>query len=655
MMQTLKWIVVVAGSFAVSATPSCSPSTSSAAATSSDPRAVTQAFVEASQANDKQRFTSFLTAAAKKGLASGSGFEIDAAKFGDFEVEKATVAGETAEVPVRTRKDGQERTVKVLLRRESDKWSIYALRAAMKPGGPEMTINFEQIGDVTNAIGEAIASEIQKAFEESKREQERKTIARNRDYYESLSAMSRGEFEAGWTNAMDYRGQLRDAALSELAAAIGLELDAGEYQELLQSSVSSDVRGLSQLEAIETICGELDLTPQYPSAEAKAGIVRVPSGSGRGAVRTAAPALDTITLTRGPRPRPIAFAGPFLVSVSDLEEFAPQPRGTATVEVSAYGLNSGILGLIEQIGETVTFGRIIDSKAHSLKATEDVRFHGGGLVEDGAYQNTTRIQLRNLLRDVEAIDTLEGTHRISVPLAIESAEFSTLKKGDTQKVGQFRFTVTQTGTFTAFNVEGPESQLDDLSVRFRAFDASGSELSIFASSVSMWGPTKAQASLQTDRATAKLHMKLVTESELIDYAFTLRQIPLLRFGEMPEKLEQLTFDGFDMPLEVEFVAFHKEENQFPKARLRCVNRSNKAIVAAQVRFVYRGAQGEELKDFPHTLNGVVTTDGPQLLVEANAHAEIATTAFFLPENAVDLEGRVESVEFVDGTKWAAKQ
>jgi hypothetical protein len=120
---------------------------------------------------------------------------------------------------------------------------------------------------------------------------------------------------------------------------------------------------------------------------------------------------------------------------------------------------------------------------------------------------------------------------------------------------------------------------------------------------------------------------------------------------MPEKLEELRFAGHDAPVSFSFVKVVEPDDQFAKVLLKIENHSNKAPQSAFVDFIYRDASGNEIDSFPHTVTGDFSSDGWDPLVEPGATAESEQTAFQMPANTKSIDFVVNSLEFLDGTKW----
>lgn len=638
--------------------------TRDSAAAGKSPDAVARAFVAAVHAGEKERALSFLTEGARKGLESGSGFQLEDGKFSDAVFGATTIRGDEAEVSFKVKEDGRVQDLALLLRKGDEPWRVYGARITTGQGGT-MTVDFEQFSSTASAIGEAMAAEFRTAFEQAARERAAQQIVEKKKRFEALRAISPEAYESRWKNDKDFRGAPAARALTALAKSVELGFHAGEHAGKLSAAVDVDVRGISFLEAIEKITGQLGLHPQYPSAQHL--MMRPHQGFGKAfrealsdssRLDAASPAempeeIDpvAITLASGPRDLPVQFAGPYLIELTELVERVPHGTGAVTVTARSFGYDPGVFLLMEDYGEVAAFGRLVDHKDRSLRAQEDVRYYGAGLLVGGVYEDTTNIELRRLLREVKTIGRLNGLQRLVLPVAVEEVRWKKLTKGARKQIGDLSIEIRQVGSFTSFNVRGPEATVKNLTARFQALDADGEEIEILGENSMQSRPDTAQASVQTSSTPASLVMKLVTRREVLEYPFTFTDIPLRRHAEQPEKVEPLLFAGFPAPVEVEFIRFEDREADFPKIRVRARNHSNKDALDIQATLHYLGDGGKTLKEFPQTLTGTFDAQGHHPVAARQAENEVEATAFFMPKETTGLRVVVAKVGFVDGTTW----
>lgn len=655
--------------------------TQASAEPSDRPEEVAEAFFEAANEKDEERFASLLTEEARGFLNQESGFSLSEGSFESYVIGNSTISGSTAEVTAEAIQDGNEQDLVLRMRQDGGAWRVYAVKVTTADG-VSMEIDFEKMGSMMEAVAESMGDALQEGFEQAALDARQggsdEEIREKRVRFEHLRPMSEEEMEQAWRVSEEMGDTTALEAIQRLAEPLGLTVFPGDHAGALAKVVSADVAGQSRLEAIETVCAEVGLYPVYPSPQTLSGFagamvealadgmstmllsedsaiaINVSGVNNEGVTageESEAPPANAIQFQAGPRPYPVAFTGPFLITVDEVEENVPHATGEVYVAARGYGIDPGVLMLLSDYGETSVFERVENDDGESLKADENVRYYGGGYIAGTSYTDRTGIDLKGLLRDVESIHVIAGIQRLVRPAAVHAVEFSTLREGVSQRVGDWRVTVKRTGKNTEFEIRGPEEQLDDLMVQFRAEDAAGEEMGIQFHSSAQWGQDKVQASLQTPESPGLVEMKLVT-AEVLEYPFELTNIPLAHHAEMPAEIEGLSFGEHEKPAAVEFVRFTDRENpDFPKVLVRARNFANKDALTIHVTFTYLDRQGKALKDFPHTLMGTFSAAGHSPVVEEGQTAEVETTAFFMPEETAGLEVTVEKVEFIDGTEW----
>ncbi len=121
------------------------------------------------------------------------------------------------------------------------------------------------------------------------------------------NAITREEFDACWQTSLTADGESAGELLSQLTDECGFAMDdQPQFAEALETPVNFEMSGVSRLQIIEEICSQVGLYPRYR--------------------------LDRFALAAGPRPYPIAFAGPFLVEVRELQENPPHGTGMITLQ-----------------------------------------------------------------------------------------------------------------------------------------------------------------------------------------------------------------------------------------------------------------------------------------------------------------------------------
>lgn len=689
LLSSILFLVVACGGDATqegatNSAEEASPSAVDAAPDSRTPEEVAQAFMEAGNAADREAFLGLLTPAAREGLGGDDeGFSMEGGQFEEFSVSEATIEGEEASVPVTATQMGQPQEMTLNLRRVADAWRVYGME--IKAGEMSVSMNFEELGQMVQEMAESMGEAMKEGFETSMQEWQaggsETEIAAARLSFETMEALSEEAYRAEWINENDFSGETIGAALSTLAERLSLGIEAGSHAEAMEAPVETDVSGVSNLEAIERLTKQIGLYPAYPDLQGGVGALgeafamalaegfeEIFSGEdapvkiegmseemmGAMSTEAGAEAGPLITLHEGAREYPVAFAGPFMIEVVGVEEVPPHGTGSLSVRVVTFGINPGLLRLVAEDGEGTTFGKVRDARDRSL-VDENVRYLSGGEVVGAAYHDLFNMSLMNLLRDVTAIETVEGVQRVTLPLEIQQVTLEEPKRGDSTTLGEFTLEVKQVGMNTNIEITGPEGATAEAEVLMAADDAEGNALGITYQDSMQWMPGKLQASLNTPEPASTVHLKLISKVKALEYPFKLGPIPLKQYEQMPEKLVELEFGEATAPLEAEFVRFLKEDPNFPEIEIQVVNRSNKDATTLFADFVYEDSSGNKLDNMPTTLTGEFSMDGHQPLAPAGETVLQASTAFSMPEETVNVRIEPIHVEFVDGTKWKAER
>jgi len=655
------------------------------------PLAIAQRFVAALNASDAAALEKTLTEKAREGLRGGSVSALASESLEDIAWGTPVVEGMVARVPFRAVRAGESRDATLHLRREKGEWRIRALEVAI-PGSGSMTLDLEAAGAFAERIAsppaggssaggaagaagagsaaeamaarmaEELAEGLGRAFEEAMRESASRELARRRADFEALKGLPREGFQSSWKLDRDLRGTAAAAAIETLAAELGLPVDFGGERARLSAPVTRDVRGHSRTFAIEAIAADLGCHPVFPPVHE---LEMLGDGALARALGTAAAGTDpqalvaqrsamipgAIRFEEGPPEPTFAHSGPFRISVDAVEQ---DPRyGTGSVEVvaRAYGLDPALAAALAAVDESVSFDAVRDDQGRDLRVETDVRYLGGGRLVRGACEDRTTIELAGLLRDVPRIARISGTQRLVLPRAVVEVGLSPLAAGHSDKAGKLRYTVREAGESTTVLFSGPAEMISALMVVGRARDAAGMELEIQHESTTSWTAGEAQYQIHCAIAPARIDLKCITQREVVEFPFSIERIALPRAHEAPAEIPRLSFAGHGAPVEAKFVEIRPGEAGFPQVVLALTNHSNKDAASISARFEYLSAAGATLEDFPHTLSAPVTFDARSPLIAARRSAEHETTAFFMPENTASVRVSVDSVEFMDATKW----
>jgi len=230
------------------------------------PEDVALAFFQAVRADDQEGLLALFTEKAATSVASGDSFQVDGESLGEFEVGSATTDANEAKVPVVAVLDGEEQNMRLLMRRESDEWRIFAFDVSIGGEG-WMTFNLETIEDMLQGMVEGMATEmggaLEDAFDDWSQGGSKEEIALARERFDSLRAISADEHRAAWQVDVHATDQPAFELLSTLFDGTGLALDDNPQ---LAQPITIELMGVSRLEALERICETLDVRPVYPTS-----------------------------------------------------------------------------------------------------------------------------------------------------------------------------------------------------------------------------------------------------------------------------------------------------------------------------------------------------------------------------------------------------
>lgn len=649
-----------------SAAPSTATSASSASTSShGTPEDVAFAFFEAARANDKAGIEALFTDKARASMSSDSSFDIHSATVGAFDVGSATIQGNEAQVPVTAEMDDQEQDMRLLMRRESGAWQLYGFDVSIGGEG-WMTFNLESIEELLEGFTAGMASEMagamEDAFSDWSQGGSEEEIALERERFETLSGISAQEHRAFWQVDLDVNEEPALDVLQELVAGTGLSIDTGDQTDAFTEVITLRAARVSRAEAIERVCNEIGFHPVWPEPDLSGAFGTVAQSMADGMVDVVESALgdtvDDLTLETieadgpqlgfavGPRRYPVAFAGPFVIEVQELEEAVPTTTGALTLAVRSLGLAPACLAYQTEMVELCSVDSIEGPSGQNLNADDGVTFLGTPNVSGGYLLDTTHLDLKGLLRDVESISSVRGSISLTIPTSVTEARCAS-GSTDTIEADGFSVTPKEWNTYSTLDVTC-ETGTENVRVRMSPLFEDGRPMGMLMSDSMPWDDL-VRASLQTPETPAQIDLKICTV-ETMSYDFELRDVPLERFAEMPAALAALEFNGPE-PFAVEFVRFTKRDADFPEVELTIKNLSNKDATSVLAEFHYVDASGNDLENFQHTLSGPFGMDGVEPFRARSEQTE-RTTAFFMPEATQSVRVVVTQVEFVDASTWS---
>lgn len=661
------------------------PEAAGKAASGSDvadsPEAVTREFFEAGMAEDEARMERTMTAGAWKGLSGGDedeeggggGFDLSGGKVESFELGEATTEGVEAKVAVSIVDNGEAQDMKMLLRREDGRWGIYGAEISMGDG-MNMTIDFEEFGammeEMASGLAEAMSAGFEDAFSGWEPGGTAEEIARDREMFAALEPLSVEDYEKSWRMDLNFTDRPAGEVLTELLVPMGLLLDTEGAEDALAKMISVKAPGISRLEAVERVCAAAGVWPMYPDPHSMsnmggelAGALVNGLASMMGMEPDAAMAeLEgelgaagenfTVRLVEGERPWPVTHAGPFVLIVTGVNEEAPEPKGSVQFEVRSYGLPPALLTAMSEQNGIIQVAEILSPAGESIRADDGTSFFGSPMITPVSSYEYMSLDLVRLLRGVEAVGRLAGTASLSIPTEVHAVDFKNAGPGDSATVGGMTVTLKEVGEMTEIEVKGEGVSFESLQAKIICEDAEGVAMGNMGAGSMGWGD-QVTLSLNTARPPKNITLKLIGASEPVRYEWAFPPIPLKRFSEMPETLEVLDFGDLPAPVSAEFGEFTDRDPDFPKVRIRLTNHSNKDALSIAATFVYLDAEGNAIKDFPHTIQGEFGFDGHAPAVKKGSRSQPEVTAFFMPEETKSIRVEISEVEFSDATEWSA--
>lgn len=602
--------------------------------TTPGPRDVTQSFLDAATGEDDAAAVRWLTRAARERWNQPDGGKFDGGSITTYTLGPAKVDGDRAEVPVTLEDERRSQPVRFQLRRENGPWRLHGMVVDL--GGTDFCVDFEGGPDSMTEIGEALTEGIAESMQQSMQEWQATHEASEREAqqrsYAALRSCPPAMHERAWKVDVEGGGRSARAILEELLADTGVRLDT---DAALETALDLSLRNISRVQAIEEVAAARQLVPVYEGADqpwAEEAGVRV-------------------GFRPGPRRRPVAFAGPFAIEVTDVQEEAPHTVGALTLQVRSLGLDPAVQALMSEMFEGLRLDAVTDTRDRELRREADLRWMSTPTQSGALATDDYQFELRGLLRDVQEIARIRGTVRLQLPGRVEEVALDSLAPGPHVTPG-WNAEVKSTGNSFELTLrsQGPENWNEAL-VRFDPRDARGEPLRLLYSSASSMGD-RIRGGFQTDPPAARVGLKIVAPQTL-EYPFELRGIPFAKAGEQPEGLAELRFEGA-VPLRVAFHRFVDRSNpDLVSVELKLSNPSTKTVRQATVVFEYLDSRGQVQEEFSHTLSGAFDGRVTAPLCATRADETLETPAFFMPAETHTVQVRLERVTFMDGTEWSA--
>ena len=434
-------------------------------------------------------------------------------------------------------------------------------------------------------------------------------------------------FTRAWQTSVDFQERPAAEVLAEVASEAGLTVfDTPDLEEQLQQPVTVKLENVSRLQVIEAICEQAGLYPRYK--------------------------LKTVAVAEGPRPFPVTFAGPFLVAVDDVEQLTPYPVGSLSLQFFAAGIPLDTAAQITSLSWATNehsedkFTQRLEPLTGGGKTLAEPT--GGGYTRRGSRSTVLfndYLDLRNLLKSVEAIDAIKGELSWPFPTEIKTLKFPSMDDAAVAEEGDIRLVLTKAPTKDRLQMRLEIEGVSNKSVTIVGRDASGNAIDNNFSSASDFGGKK-RLTVQIEEMPSSLEARIVTKSDRATFSYEIPSVPLPSFAEMPEVLEDLKING-DSPATIEVLNIGGNE-QFKKLQVKTTNHTNKEIYRLDLKLEYLDPDGKVLKDWP----GNHQSQQNRVLVDVEGSAEFELTAFFMPDEATSARVSVKQIEFADGTEWS---
>lgn len=453
-------------------------------------------------------------------------------------------------------------------------------------------------------------------------------MGRNEHTVPPLEAISLDDVRNAWKVSVNYQQTTAETALKDITEKCGLMIyDQPDLKDTLQKKVDVSMDDVAAVQVIEEICQQVDLQPRY-----KAG---------------------SLALWEGRRTLPIAFAGPFLVEVTKLQEYIPNAYAKLELQFFAAGLPTPICsrlgGMYVRHDET--------QEGISLKTPDLQASHGAALgvkrsnrgfparASATSVQFKTSIDVSNAVRSVKSIAPFDGSLTWTFPQKITMVELSELKEGESKEVGDATLAIEHVNTGTQTSVSFSLAGLTHKEMAATALDESGNVVSgrTYVSGYSSGDNSKATVSVQGK--IDRLQIQIMQETVQAQFEYRLPEIPFTYSIDQPEQLKEPVIDGH-LPVTFEFVRI-KEENGIRSTVFSWSNHTNKDVHLVKGKIEFLAADGSVIKEQNINQSGNHVLLGFEVTEETNFFGHSP------PEETASARISLSSVEFADTTSWSA--
>lgn len=616
-------------------------------------------------ANAQSKSLEFFTKKAREKMTAGAPvanpFTVPSST---YEVGSAVINGDEAEAPLTVRDSGVEQSLTALLRREEGKWRLRGLKvrdAFADPGDPNpkvVTLNFENPEELFGSMlgmeggpeeamkdfAKEMEAEMKASFENIPKrieEEKRKELAA----VTAIKPMDQATFESTWRKSLAVANRPAIDIIEELADEAGFEINVSTPVEAdLNRSVTLNAEG-SFWQVVEQVCNAAGV---YPIYELRARASR---------------AVTEITFAPLPRPKPVAFAGPVLIELESLNEYAPYTTGLIVARSRIGEIPKFVEELSKPFGSdrfTLSIDHVTGDNGAELRDSPSDE-----LIRVGA-AGEHRAMLKGLLRNVETIKSCRGAVRFHLPAKVETETFTNFEPNSELALGATKLKFLGKGKSPDFSFGG-ESSPPKEKYTFEWTSAAAAArlvLTAFDSEHRAIGRTQGTRERFNDRHTAEvivagdaatIEATYISETKEIVFQFELTDLSLADSAKQAETTESLKFEG-DAP--VTSLLEGLAPGKFPdwrQATFRVTNATNKAICHFEAIVSWVDANGKPENVVCSHYSPYVLGDERKrsLLVAANDTASVEETLFRAPPPNAKVDVKIRRIRFADGSEWKA--
>ncbi len=458
------------------------------------------------------------------------------------------------------------------------------------------------------------------------------------------SVVTAQELDATWRTDLELIDVTAGEALEQLCVDCGLKFTrAGrnhhEYlqiQKALNQRVGVKLQGESRLVAIDDICRQIGLWPEFSIRQ----LGLIPDS-----------VLQRLRF-------PSTSAGPFLVQILGIHMIPESGTGWVTLQFTAADIPEAASARLRNTVDPLFPSRHDPVHLQLAFATGP----NGESVSDGRTKSRRTVKattqtvvfretflLKNLTRTIDTID-LRGEFTFTLPTEIETLQFDQPQQDATVShagidIHLRSWRMTPSSTSMVLEAHGVEAQR----VTVTAFGPDG----IIPGSRSGRRSTKNSGITFHDyfeQIPTSIEVRAITQVEPVPLQFELTDVPLPEFEKMPEKIAPFSFDGA-APVTFSRVSVVAAAGNVRSDKLdyTATNQANWAIIRGRIRLDFL----DEADEFVVSHNTQFGSE--RNLVQPKQTSPFAMTLSILPKNVKSARVYLIDAEFVDGTVWSAPE